>query len=140
MTEAETLLVRSLFPIHPIAAAIQSIGVCRRDLEGDKSFGLGRIILPAVILHGTYDFILFLVALIIGSRHFDDLSDPNEKNADVKETPADMRLELISLGLGFIVVLLGMVYYVEGSHSQKKRLQELERIGSHRNEDAPLVV
>jgi len=135
-TEAGTLLVRSLFPIHPLAAAIQSIGVCRRDLEGNKSIGLGQIILPAVLLHGTFDFILMLIALIIGTRHADEYLDPNKDNTTIEETPADMKLEYISLGCGFVMVLLGTIYYVEQSRSQKKRLEDLEQDGT----DIPLVL
>jgi RsiW-degrading membrane proteinase PrsW (M82 family) len=60
--QISTLLARSFFPVHPLCAAIQSIGVCRRDLEGDKSYGLGRIILPAFLLHGSFDFVLMLAS------------------------------------------------------------------------------
>lgn len=144
MTEAETLLVRSLFPIHPLAAALQSIGVCRRDLEGDKSFGLGRIILPAVLLHGAFDFILMLVAVIVGSRHVDDVLDPNKADgSEIEETPADRRLEYFSLACGFVMVLIGGVAYVKGSRSQKTRLEELESSTQSHHDDAsalPLVV
>lgn len=42
--ELSTLIVRCMFPVHPLAAALQSIGVCRRDLEGDKSTQVGRIL------------------------------------------------------------------------------------------------
>lgn len=60
--EISTLLARSFFPVHPLCAAIQSIGVCKRDLEGDGRYGLGRIISPAVLLHGTFDLVLMLAA------------------------------------------------------------------------------
>ena len=60
--QISTLLARSFFPVHPLCAAIQSIGVCRRDLEGDKRYGLGRIILPAFVLHGSFDFVLMLAS------------------------------------------------------------------------------
>ncbi|KAL7547802.1 hypothetical protein ACHAWF_011073 [Thalassiosira exigua] len=56
--QISTLVARSLFPVHPLCAAIQSIGVCKRDLEGDKRFGVGRIIFPAILLHGSFDFVL----------------------------------------------------------------------------------
>lgn len=62
--ELTTLLVRSLFPVHPLVAAIQSIGVCRREIEGDKTFRLGRIILPAVLIHGFFDFFLMIAPLV----------------------------------------------------------------------------
>ena len=40
--EVGTLLVRSLFPVHPLCAAIQSIGVVQRDIEQHKGYGIGR--------------------------------------------------------------------------------------------------
>ena len=64
VNEVTTLLARSIFPIHPLAAALQSIGVCRRDLEGDAKVGLGRILFPAILLHGSFDFVLMVMALI----------------------------------------------------------------------------
>ena len=134
--------MRSLFPVHPIAAAIQSIGVCQRDLEGNKTYGVGRIILPAVLFHGAFDFVLMLVALIIGMRHVDGYLDPDEKTPEeTQETPADARLDLISLACGFVMVLIGIIYYVEVSRAQKKRLEELETSNWHDpGVDIPLVV
>jgi RsiW-degrading membrane proteinase PrsW (M82 family) len=73
--EVATLLARSLFPVHPLAAAIQSIGVCRRDLEKDKKWRLGRIVLPAVLLHGSFDFSLMVMALFQQSSSDDEQED-----------------------------------------------------------------
>merc|ERR1712161_130689 len=58
--EISTLVARSFFPVHPLCAAIQSIGVCKRDLEVTKKIGIGRIISPAVLLHGSFDFVLMV--------------------------------------------------------------------------------
>jgi RsiW-degrading membrane proteinase PrsW (M82 family) len=147
--EAKTLLLRSIFPVHPLAAAIQSIGVCRRDLEGDKSIGLGRIIFPAVLLHGTYDFVLMLIALLIGIRHVDDIFtnddafNPETQMPKIELTPADKILQFIGLAFGFVMVLVGFAYYVQQSCSQKARMAEMQVEGSRRNQDEselPLVV
>lgn len=136
--EAKTLLLRSLFPVHPLAAAIQSIEVCRRDLEGNKSIGLGRIIFPAVLLHGAFDFVVMLMALVIGIRHVGEKT----QNDDIKieETPADKRLEYGSLAVGFVMVLIGILYYVKESRSQKKRLEEMEVDPRRDESELPLVV
>merc|ERR1719491_2151770 len=48
------LLMRSL-PLHPLCAALQSISVCRRRLEGKEETNVG-LFLPALILHGTFEF------------------------------------------------------------------------------------
>jgi len=58
------LIQRSFFPIHPILACIQSIGVCQRDLEASRTTKLGRIILPAVCFHGTFDFLIVFISFI----------------------------------------------------------------------------
>jgi hypothetical protein len=132
-----------------LAAAIQSIGVCRRDLESDKSIGLGRIIFPAVLLHGTFDFVLMLVALIIGIRHSDeilmndDAVDPDTIKKELELTPADKRLQYTALSCGFGMVLMGFAYYVKESRSQKTRLAEVQAERSRTEQaesDLPLVV
>ena len=72
------MLFRSALPVHPLCAAIQSIGIVRRDVEipfhiqnnqqnGNDhrlSYGLGRAILPAILLHGTFDFALFFLGFL----------------------------------------------------------------------------
>jgi hypothetical protein len=63
--EISVLVARILFPLHPICAAIQSIGVVRRDIENDSFCKLGKGILwPAILLHGSFDWILFVGDLL----------------------------------------------------------------------------
>lgn len=136
-------MLRSLFPVHPLAAAIQSIGVCRRDLEGDNSIGIGRIIFPAVLLHGTFDFVLMIIAVVIGMRHIDEFLDPERQKTGekIELTPADKRLNYISMACAFAMVLIGVVYYVKESRSQKKRLEEMESTRHGQTDsELPLVV
>jgi hypothetical protein len=118
-------------------------------LEGDKSIGLGRIIFPAVLLHGTYDFVLMLIALLIGIRHVDDIFtnddafNPETQMPKIELTPADKILQFIGLAFGFVMVLVGFAYYVQQSCSQKARMAEMQVEGSRRNQDEselPLVV
>jgi hypothetical protein len=57
--EIITLVVRCMFPVHPLCAALQSIGVCRRELEQQQlptvqRDGLGRIIFPAYMLQPRF--------------------------------------------------------------------------------------
>jgi len=80
--EIITLVMRSLLPIHPLAAAIQSIGVCRRDLEKDQKMQVGRIIFPAWLLHGLYDFVLMVYAAVIVILNGDDLGIEDEDGMD----------------------------------------------------------
>jgi len=83
-TEIGTLIARSMFPVHALAAAIQSIGVCRRDLEGDKSVQLGRIILPAVILHGCFDFFLMVSPILSIVNHADDITTDDDVSKEAE--------------------------------------------------------
>ncbi len=117
-SEIFLLLARSLFPVHPIAAALQSIQVCRRELEKEK-LRLGRIILPGIIFHGFYDFMLVWI-YYIGSRkgnYYDD------DGGIATESGAAM----FSKTMSFFVLILGLLYYFGASRQQRDRLIGLDR-------------
>ena len=63
------LFFRSLFPVHALCAALQSTSIVRKFLENDdtvsKRIGVGRIVLPAIFLHGTFDFVIMTVNICI---------------------------------------------------------------------------
>ena len=63
------LLFRSLFPVHALCAALQSTSIVRKFLEKDeivsKRMGVGRIVLPAILLHGTFDLVIMIVNICI---------------------------------------------------------------------------
>jgi hypothetical protein len=91
-----------LFPIHPICAAIQSIGVIRRDLEKDSRCSLGvGILLPAILVHGGFDWFL-LEGDFLG-------------------------IEIPALLVAICVVIAGLVYYYVKSKEQRVRLQGRDR-------------
>ena len=123
--EISTLVARSIFPVHPLCAAIQSIGVCKRDIEGDKNYGIGRIILPAVLLHGLFDFVLMLAAFYESLKASEEGGEKNEgtdgTSGEVAEE-VDMAAELPSLISGFVFVIIGCIYFVFASRSQNQRL------------------
>lgn len=106
-TELGILLVRALLPVHPIVAAVQSIGVCRRDLEGESSHQLGRIIFPAVMIHGTFDFVLWFVDFLVGDNY----------------TPF---WAITVWVLAELIVVAGVVYYFRESIAQRGRLEQLD--------------
>ena len=106
-TELGVLLVRALLPVHPIVAAIQSIGVCRRDLEGESSHQLGRIIFPAVMIHGTFDFVLWFLEFLAGDNY----------------TTYWAIMEWV---LAEFIVVAGLVYYFKESIAQRGRLEQLD--------------
>jgi RsiW-degrading membrane proteinase PrsW (M82 family) len=97
--------MRSIFPIHPLAAAIQSIGVCKRDLEGDPTVGIGQILLPSVLLHGTFDFSLLLLSWISQS------SDQDRNKNEQTITTLTLVVSLLCLGVSISVVFIGLCYY-----------------------------
>jgi RsiW-degrading membrane proteinase PrsW (M82 family) len=129
--EISTLVARSLFPVHPLCAAIQSLGVVRRDLEGDTKSQLGRILFPAILLHGAFDFVLMFLALLDASKKpvqtlpsggSDDANDAF-RPPDTDSGVGDVLPLLVSVGL----VVIGFSYYGYSSALQRKRLLELEQ-------------
>lgn len=136
--EVATLVARSIFPIHPLAAALQSIGVCRRDLEGDTKVGLGRILIPAVLLHGSFDFVLMVMALIQSVESttpssVDDDDDTGITDDDHSASSSNSSLvqdQLPSLIGSVTIVIVGLVYYVWQAEAQRIRLHELDIRGS----------
>ena len=119
------LLLRSCFPLHPICAAIQSIGICRRDVEKDGT-QLGQAILPAFLLHGAFDFAI----MVLGVLHEDipegeaTLAPTNEQTPQALEMPS-----LSSLLLSASITGAGLVYYFYMSSQQKHRLNAM--VASH---------
>ena len=112
-SEIATLFFKSMFPIHPIAAAIQSVYVCRRDIEKDTSFRLGRIVLPSVIFHGTYDFALMAISS----------SWQKEDNYFYNQGGNDSRIAIASLCVSWFIMIVGVLYYMRISHVQYARLR-----------------
>lgn len=113
--EVSVLISRSLFPVHPICAAIQSIGVCKQQLENDQSIGIGRILLPAVLLHGTYDFSIMLL-------NFLALLDANGD-----EDNESITYSIVALCFSISFVLVGIWYYIRQSNQQIQRLEQIDR-------------
>jgi len=119
------LILRSLFPVHPLAAAIQSIGVCKHDIENMKSFGVGKSILPAVLLHGSFDFALMIASFLVAVNPDNDAFEENAAT--------------VSLCVSTVVFFCGGAYFLQQSKAQIKRLDELEvsdQVGSAKGEDA----
>ena len=119
-TEVFILLARSLFPIHPIAAAMQSIGVCKRDLENDPKTRLGRIIAPAVLFHGLYDFSVVWL-YYIGNRQGNYVDEDDGISFTTEEG-----VEKISGIVSTLILVFGWCYYTRESRKQRQRLAELD--------------
>ena len=129
-----TLLARSFFPVHSLCAAIQSIGVCKRDLECDKRYGLGRIVFPAILLHGTFDFVLMLAALLGQVQNIKEGNDDDGTAASAeKDEDVDLTTQVPSLIAGAVLVVCGYVYYVIQSRNQTRRLVAMDNEGRDTN-------
>lgn len=114
-SEITTLVVKSLFPVHPISAAIQSIYVCRRDLEKDPSVGLGRIVLPSMIFHGTYDFALMMVTSSWQRSHNEQYFYQGGGSVTT--------VAIVSFCVSLFIVMMGGLYYMFSSRAQYARLR-----------------
>jgi RsiW-degrading membrane proteinase PrsW (M82 family) len=114
--ELTVLIARSCFPVHPISAALQSLGVVRRDLEADRSRALGRIILPAVLLHGGYDFFIMWIDFL-SRRH----------GVDADENPTAL---LVSLIVSVSAMLVALTWYFRESKLQRERLAAIDQISN----------
>jgi RsiW-degrading membrane proteinase PrsW (M82 family) len=146
--ELAVLIARTLFPVHPLAAAIQSIGVIRRDIENPhegsesllKNWQLGRIILPAVIFHGGYDFFLLWIDYLAarnGVYTADNMDGANDGETD--DASEDFHGEfagsntgttwalVLSVVVSVAAMALALWYYLKESRLQRARLQEIDR-------------
>lgn len=120
--EIETLITRSIFPVHPLCAAIQSIGVCKRDLEGQRGVGLGRIIAPAILLHGSFDFVLKVAAYL---QQVKKIKEGNDDESDIPKEHGSDDIPTLLICVGMVIV--GYIYYVWQSRAQTKRLIAMDR-------------
>jgi len=80
------LLFRSLFPIHALAGALQSLNMIRRFVEDPaanrglaerRRIGARLVIFPAVILHGTFNAILDSLTAVAEGRSAQQGSSSN---------------------------------------------------------------
>jgi hypothetical protein len=101
------LIARAFFPVHPICAALQSLGVVRRDVEGEsKSFS--AILGSAVLFHGAYDFFIVWIEFL-ASGH---------KNNNW--------LSIVSFFLSVGLMITAVCYFLVQAGGQRKRLQEMD--------------
>jgi RsiW-degrading membrane proteinase PrsW (M82 family) len=132
--EIATLVARSMFPIHPLCAAIQSIGVVRRDIEHFSAWQLGTILFPSIILHGAFDFVLMLLEFLEKANNPDSSSTENQKIDEWDDT------DTLPLTISISMVIVGLIYYFCESFSQKKRLKDIDLAESMGNSSSVDVV
>jgi len=136
--EMAILIFRSIFPVHALAAAMQSIGVIHKFLEpagskGGGRFGVGKIILPAVLLHGTFDSILMGINVYIESAWGAYYKANNGREPDDESfVPYNAVVVNVVVWVCICLTMLGgLVWYVAQNRSQKQRLKKLEDQEDH---------
>jgi hypothetical protein len=129
--EFTLLVIRSIFPVHALCAAMQSVGVIKKFLEPDvdtHSIGVGWIIFPAVLLHGSFDAILMLVNTYI------DIMEENgyQKNKTVLDSVAAVCVSS--------VMIVGLIFYYKVNRLQKARLKRFEVYGGPNEPEKELEI
>jgi hypothetical protein len=125
------LFFRSIFPVHALAAAMQSINMIRKFVETEHvnghRIGVGRIILPAVIMHGTFDAILLGINVFIETS-WDDYMEANGNGEDNTMPYNAFIVNLVAwLSITF-VMLAGFVWYFKENRRQRLRLIQMEEL------------
>ena len=125
------LLFRSIFPVHALAAAMQSVNMIRKfvecDVDGNNHrVGVGRIILPAVIMHGSFDAVLLGINVYIESA-WDAYLEANEGNVDPDNPPYNAVVVNVIAWVSITVIMLsGCFWYFRENRMQRMRLIYLE--------------
>lgn len=125
------LFFRSIFPVHALAAAMQSVNMIRKFIEtkddNGHRIGVGRIILPAVIMHGTFDVILLGINVFIETS-WDDYMEANGGQID-EDNPSPYNPFFVNLVAWLSissVMLVGFTWYYRENRKQRLRLIEME--------------
>jgi hypothetical protein len=117
------LLFRSIFPIHALGAAMQSINMIRKFIEekhgGERNIGVGRIIFPAVLLHGTFDAILMSVNAYIEASYESYYENGGGYDADV------VPFNAIVVNLVACLGIIGVMAVSFGWYSHQNKMQML---------------
>jgi hypothetical protein len=123
------LFFRSIFPIHALAAAMQSINMIRKFVETSEHsghrIGVGRIVLPAVILHGSFDAVLMGINVFVETA-WDKYLEENEGRVGDDPPYNSLALNLVAWISITGIMILGIVWYFRENRLQRKRLKDLE--------------
>ncbi|KAL3799533.1 hypothetical protein HJC23_008660 [Cyclotella cryptica] len=121
--EFAVLIFRSIFPVHVLAAAMQSINMIKKFIEekdgSDHNVGVGRIVLPAVLLHGTFDAILMVINAYVESR-WDEFY---EENDDYEE--GFVPYNALLLNVIAWVSIIGVMVFSFGWYSYQNQVQNI---------------
>lgn len=129
MEEWIVLFFRSIFPIHALAAAMQSINMIRKFVESSQDnghrIGAGRIILPAVIIHGSFDAVLMGINVYVETAWDQYLAD-NEGDMPDEPPYNSLVVNLVAWVSIIVIMLSGFLWYYRENRAQRQRLIVLE--------------
>ena len=129
LEELAILLFRSLFPVHALCAALQSVGVIRKFLEKDEismSMGVGKIVFSAIVLHGLFDAVLMLANAHI-ENSWDKFYNGEIELADNSKYPYNAILVNVLVSVSVIsIMLIGLLWYWYIHRNQSSRLKRIE--------------
>jgi len=111
------LIFRSIFPVHALCAGMQSIGINKKFLEEGETgarVGVGKIVLPAILLHGAFDS-----ALMVINSWIDNVA-ANGNGPDL------VQLNIAAAGTITAIMLIGTLTYYIHNRRQKARLKLIE--------------
>lgn len=116
--ELIVLAMRLLMPIHLICAVIQSANLSRVVLGIYPHWPLARVLLSAVVLHGSFDYFLFAIGVIQYTYEIDSIA-----------------MDIFSMAFPLVITILGVVYAYRTYSEVEKRFQENWRtIATHDEE------
>ena len=146
--ELTILLFRSIFPVHALSAAMQSINMIRKFIEekhgAARNMGVGKIIFPAILLHGTFDAILMCVNAFIEASWDSYYEDGGRDDDATYEAPFNVLLVNLIAAIGILGVMgLSFAWYTYQNRLQISRLSAIDvdrSVRSGRSFNAPNIV
>jgi hypothetical protein len=125
MQELMILLFRSLFPVHALAAAMQSVNVIRKFIEEPQNhIGVGRIIFPAVMLHGTFDAILLAITTYIEKKYDQFYENGGDDENGLPFNP--LLVNIVAWTSTISLMTIGYGWYLVQHRRQMRRLALIE--------------
>ena len=100
------------YPLHLLCGALTGVQLIRRYLA-PVPLGWPWVLVPAVLTHGTYDFVLFVLAAMAG--------DPEEESESSGKGVTGMVLLVVG-----VQVLLGWVYFCIPAYWMRRKLRALD--------------
>mmetsp|Transcript_2500 Transcript_2500/g.2605 ORF Transcript_2500/g.2605 Transcript_2500/m.2605 type:complete len:649 (-) Transcript_2500:57-2003(-) len=105
--ELAVLGMRLLMPIHLICAVLQAAQMAQVVLGIAPQLNLGRVLLPAIFLHGSFDYFLFAIGAI---QYAFDLQS--------------IALDVISMVIPLAITVLGAIWAYRSYTEVEQRFQQ----------------